>query len=59
MTHIKYIESTAPDANAIECADCETEEPFGSYYYGAEAIREHNESFPLHTRITYLRMEAV
>lgn len=52
-----YTDAPPDRAEAAHCEQCEG---IGeSFHKGTAAIQNHAQSFPLHTRITYLRMEAL
>lgn len=57
MSKIYYIQCSKAEGTAIFCDLCDGETHSG-YYDGPAAIEKHNEEYPEHQRITWLRREA-
>jgi len=55
MSKAIFVECKQSEANAVHCEQCEGDR--SSFHEGEKAVRAHAESFPLHTRITPVRLE--
>jgi hypothetical protein len=58
MSKAVYVEAKESEAVAVLCEDCDRNE-WDSLHEGAQAIKQHQEAFPLHTRFVWLKMEIV
>lgn len=60
MSKAILVESSAAEANAVQCEDCTDAVRIGKGFFdGQAAIQKHADSFPLHRKVTFLRSEIV
>ena len=58
MSSLVYVQCDPPAATAIFCEDCDSEyESDRGWFDGPAAIQRHNDEWPQHRRLTWLRRE--